>query len=79
MGHPEGNVDAALTRAIDILLDTPAVRDPIALTPEGAGWAYADADLEDLPPTQKQLLRMGPAHADALKAWLRALRASLSP
>jgi hypothetical protein len=75
MGHPEGNVDAAIQRAIEILLDTPAVKDPIALTVgDGGGWAYADADLEDLTPTQKQLLRMGPVHADAVKVWLRALQ-----
>ena len=79
MGHPEGNVDAALRRTLDILLDTPAVKDPIALTAAGAaGWAFADEDLEDLAPTQKQLLRMGPAHADALKVWLRALQAALN-
>lgn len=78
MGHPEGNVDAAIQRAIDILLDTPAVKDPVALTEgSGGGWAYADEDLEDLTPTQKQLLRMGPAHADAVKVWLRALQAGI--
>jgi hypothetical protein len=76
MGHPEGNVDAAIQRAIEILLDTPAVKDPIGLTAAGAGWAFADDDLEDLAPTQKQLLRMGPVHADAVKAWLRALQAA---
>jgi hypothetical protein len=79
IGHPEGNVDAALERTIDILLDTPSTKDPIALTADGAGWAYADADLEDLAPAQKQLLRMGPAHADAVKVWLRALKAALNP
>ena len=79
MGHAEGDVDAAIRRAIDILLDTPAVNDPIALTAAGAaGWAFADENLEDLAPTQKQLLRMGPTHAAALKVWLRALRAALS-
>jgi hypothetical protein len=78
MGHPEGNVDAAIQKAIDILLDTPTVSDPIALSEAGgAGWAYEDEDLEDLAPTQKQLLRMGPAHADAVKVWLRALQDAL--
>lgn len=78
MGHPEGNVDAALQQALEILLDTPAVKDPIALTEgSGAGWAYANDDLEDLAPTQKQLLRMGPLHADAVKVWLRALQNAL--
>ena len=28
----------------------------------GASWDYADPDLESLTPTQKQLVRMGPAH-----------------
>jgi hypothetical protein len=78
LGHPEGNVDAAVNKAIDILLDTPAVKDPIAITVgSGAEWAYANDALEDLAPTQKQLLRMGPVHADALKVWLRALQAAL--
>jgi len=78
IGRPEGNVDAAIQRTIDILLDTPAVTGPIALTEaSGGGWAYADADLEDLTPTQKQLLRMGPVHADAVKVWLRALQQAL--
>lgn len=78
MGHPEGNVDAAIAQAIDILLDTPVTRDPVALTLGSAGgWAYANQDLEDLAPTQKQLLRMGPVHADAVKVWLRALKNAL--
>ena len=78
MGHPEGNVDAAIQKTIEILLDTPAVKDPIALAVGSAGgWAYANDDLEDLTPTQKQLLRMGPAHADAVKVWLRALQQAL--
>lgn len=78
MGHPEGNVDAAIQRAIDILLDTPAVTDPSAITQgAGGGWAYADEGLEDLTPTQKQLLRMGPRHADAVKVWLRALQQAI--
>jgi hypothetical protein len=80
MGHPEGNVDAAIQRTIAILLDTPAIKDPIAVTADGhAGWAFANNDLEDLAPTQKQLLRMGPANADAVKVWLRALHAALNP
>lgn len=78
MGHPEGNVDAAINQTLDILLATPAVKDPIAVTVgSGAGWTYVNDDLEDLAPTQKQLLRMGPAHADAVKTWLRALQNAL--
>lgn len=77
-GNPTGNVDSALLKAIDILLDTPVVKDPIPVVEDGkAGWAYADEDLEELMPTQKQLLRMGAANVERLLAWLRALRNAL--
>jgi len=78
MGHPGGNVDAAVQQALDMLLDTPVVKGPLLLV-EGAGarWAYADPDLEALTPTQKQLVRMGPAHSDALLVWLRAFQSGI--
>ena len=73
-GNPTGNVDSALLKAIDILLETPVVKDPIPIVEDGqVGWAYADEDLEELLPTQKQLLRMGGANVERLLAWLRAL------
>lgn len=78
MGHPGGNVDAAVRQALDILLNTPVVKGPVTLVEgSGARWAYADPGLEALTPTQKQLVRMGPAHTDALLVWLRALQAGL--
>lgn len=78
MGHPGGDVDLAVREAIEILLDTPVVKGPVTLVEgSGARWAYADRDLEELTPTQKQLVRMGPAHTDALLVWLRALQAGL--
>ncbi len=78
MGHPNGNVDQAVQQAIELLLETPAVKDPVAIVEGGAfGWVFTNDDLEGLEPTQKQLLRMGPAHADALKVWLRALQNAL--
>jgi len=80
MGHPGGNVDAAVRQALTLLLETPVVTEPVMLV-EGAGarWAYADPKLEELTPTQKQLVRMGPAHTDAMLVWLRALQAGLAP
>jgi len=78
MGHPGGDVDAAVQQAIDILLNTPVVKGPVPLV-EGAGarWAYADPDLEALTPTQKQLVRMGPAHTETMLVWLRALQVGI--
>ena len=75
MGHPGGNIDGALERALDILIATPVIKQPIAVVEgSGARWSYADPKLESLTQTQKQLLRMGPEHVDALLVWLRALR-----
>jgi hypothetical protein len=78
LGHANGNVDAALQRTLDTLIDTPVVKDPIVLRETGgAGWAYDDGDLESLMPAQKQLLRMGSANVDRLLVWLRALQGAL--
>lgn len=75
MGHPGGDVDRAVKQALDILIATPVVRQPIAVVEgTGARWAYADPKLESLTQTQKQLLRMGPDHVESLLVWLRALR-----
>lgn len=78
MGHPDGDVDRALDQALAILIETPVVRQPIVVVEgTGARWAYADPKLESLKPTQKQLLRMGPDHVDAMLVWLRAFRDGL--
>lgn len=76
-GNAGRTVDAAVVAALDILIETPEVKDPIAVTGAGTLWEFKDEDLESLLPTQRQLLRMGPANADRLKVWLRALREAL--
>jgi hypothetical protein len=76
-GNPTGDVDRALAQVLDILLDTPVVKDPIAIVDDEGAWAFADDDLENLRPTQKQLLRMGSANVDRLLVWLRALQSAL--
>jgi hypothetical protein len=77
MGNPGRDVDNAVRNAVDILLDTPIVKGPVRVVESGATWAFADPNLESLTPTQKQLLRMGPANTETLLAWLRALRNAL--
>lgn len=73
-GNPGGNVESALLKTLDIMLDTPTVKDPIEVIGAGGQWAFVNDDLESLLPTQKQLLRMGPANVDRLLAWLKAFR-----
>lgn len=77
-GHPNGEIDKATHSALDILLKTPVVKDPVAVVVgAGAGWAFADPKLEALEPSQKQLLRMGPDNVEKILAWLRALQTAL--
>lgn len=73
-GNAGGTVDAAVIKTLDILIETPGANEPVEVINSGIGFAYADVDLEALLPTQKQLLRMGPANVDRLRTWLRALR-----
>ena len=78
MGNRGGNVDDGVRQAIDIVLDTPLVTEPIeVVVGDGAAWAYAKPELEGLMATQKQLVRMGPAHTEALQQWLRAFRGAI--
>lgn len=76
-GNPGGNVESALLKTLDILLDTPTVKDPIEVVGSGGQWAFTNNDLEALLPTQKQMLRMGPENVEKLLAWLKAFRDAL--
>lgn len=78
LGHPQGDVDRAIRSALDILIDTPVVQDPVRVQAiDARGWSYVDQDLEALTASQKQIVRLGPAHAEAILTWLRALRDAL--
>jgi hypothetical protein len=74
LGNPGSNVEAALLKTLDILIETPDVKDPIEIVERGGTWEFSDNALEELMPTQKQLLRMGPANLEKMRVWLRALR-----
>jgi len=70
--------DAELERAIVELLKVPVVEGDVALTPQGIGYAFADARLEELSPPQKQLLRMGPDNVLAIQSKLREIASYLA-
>jgi hypothetical protein len=76
-GNPGGNVESAVIKTLDILIETPVVKDPVAIVDTGGAWAFDDEELEALLPTQKQLLRMGPANVEKMLVWLRALREAI--
>ena len=77
LGHPDGNLDMALERAIVHLLQTPVVDEPIALRPRVLSFRYERDDLEALSPAQKLLLRMGPRNERTVQDQLRAVAREL--
>jgi len=77
LGHPQGDLDVAVERAIVHLLQTPVVEEPIALQPRVLSFRYEREDLEALSPAQKQLLRMGPRNVKAIEVQLRAVAREL--
>lgn len=76
LGHPGGDFDQAVIRAIETLSDTPVVIDP-AVTRRPNYVEHDDAALRALPPVQKQFLLIGPANQKKVLAWLRQVAAQL--
>lgn len=77
LGYPGDAMDNALVAALDAILETPVLRQPLALTSKGALWAYADPSLESRSDLQKQLMRMGPDNLEVLQRWAQDLRSAL--
>ena len=77
MEHPDQPFDRVLERAIVLLLKTPVEEGPVRVEPRGIVYGFADEDLEDLTPAQKQLLRMGPRNARAVQRTLHAMALAL--
>lgn len=71
LGYPSGHFDQVILRAIGRLLETPRLDAPARLIRPVVMYEYEDPQLEDLSPAQKQLLRMGPKNASAVKDKLR--------
>jgi hypothetical protein len=71
LGHPDGNVDQALERALVELLRTPVVEGDVALASKSVAYQFADTRLQSLSSAQRQLLRMGPRNVRLIQAKLR--------
>jgi len=77
LGRSDPTFDRTIERALDSLLLTPVVDQPIRVVPKGIGYAYQDARLENLTAAQKQLLRMGAGNVRRIQAQLRAIAVAL--
>jgi hypothetical protein len=77
LGHPEGDIDAAVEQAIVRLLQTPVVDGDILLDQRAVAYTFRDPSLERLTGAQKQLLRMGPRNVRTVQTQLRAIAREL--
>jgi Protein of unknown function (DUF3014) len=74
--NPE-DFDNAIIRALDLVLATPEIAEPIALNAKSVVYVYQDPAMESLPALQKQLLRVGPDNLRRIKQQARVLREGL--
>ncbi|MGB0449327.1 MAG: DUF3014 domain-containing protein [Porticoccaceae bacterium] len=77
MGYNPRQMDGIILQAIDIILATPIIVEPIKLTRESVVYKFADPALEALLPIQKQLLRTGPNNTKHLQKQAYALQQAL--
>jgi Protein of unknown function (DUF3014) len=76
-GNAADDFDAAVARALGIVVATPDVPADAALVPGVGGFEYANAAYEGLSPAQKHLIRMGPAQARAVRDAVTRFAAAL--
>jgi hypothetical protein len=70
-------MDGILLTAIDQVLNTPIIVEPISLTRDSVAYKYADMSLESLTPLQKQLIRTGPENTQRLQQQALLLKNAL--
>ncbi|MDA9919232.1 DUF3014 domain-containing protein [Porticoccaceae bacterium] len=77
MGYRPRQMDGIILQAIDNILATPIIVEPIKLTRDSVAYQFASPELEALPPIQKQLLRTGPENTQRLQQQALALKDAL--
>lgn len=78
LGVREPSPRDLLERAMDQVLATPVLAEPVALARPGVYYEFADPRLEARSDLQKQLLRMGAANVGRVRGYAERLRAALA-
>ncbi len=78
LGYPGVTFSQRMQQAFEQLLQVPLIHKDMELEKKVLSFAFADINLEDLNPAQKQLLRMGPSNVARIQAKLRALAAGMN-
>lgn len=77
LGHPGGNFDEAIERAVSMVVRTPQPVDPPELLRRPNYFEHTDPALRALRPVQKQVILLGPENQARLTNWLRQLATAL--
>ena len=74
LGYNIRQMDGIILTALDQLIATPVIYEPIMLTRESVTYKFADSNLERLKPIQKQLIRSGPTNTERIKNQAAAIK-----
>jgi hypothetical protein len=77
LGYRPRQMDGIILQTIDNILTTPVIVEPLKLTRDSVAYKFADPELENLMPLQKQLLRAGPENTRRIQQQAKALREAL--
>lgn len=77
LGYRPRQMDGIILQTIDNILAAPVIVEPLALTRDSVAYKFADKELEELMPLQKQLLRAGPENTRRIQQQAKALRDAL--
>jgi hypothetical protein len=77
LGHPGGDFDASIARAIDTLQTTPAIESDPELVRRPGYYEHADPALRALFPVQKQFILIGNDNRARILDWLKKFAAVL--
>jgi len=77
LGYRPRQMDGLILQALDNILATPVIVEPLQLVRESVAYQFADPELEALLPIQKQLLRAGPENTRRLQKQALTLKNAL--
>ncbi|WP_242396368.1 DUF3014 domain-containing protein [Anaeromyxobacter oryzisoli] len=77
LGYPPGALDRATARALRRIVDAPVMDGEVIVVNRGGLFVFANPALEQLPPVEKHLLRIGPRNTRLLQDKARALQQAL--
>lgn len=77
LGYPKKYFNDRLIQALDNLLDTPVIKDPIKLVQPSVYYQFADPDLEERSIGQRILMRTGSRNEERIKVKLRQIKQEL--